>query len=387
MMTTRPSASGAFNPDETPLAILADGCFGQSTSKLALGVIRYGCWPITAVIDQTQAGKTVRDVTPLECDAPIVKDLTQAIALGAKALLIGTAPPGGQLPSEWRAWIQEALRQGLHVISGLHDFLTDDPELVALAAQHQARLWDVRDPDSQRPGEFNRINQHLARPEHVRVITMVGTDCSVGKMHTALELQRHSLSRGQIAGFVATGQTGILITGHGIPLDRVIADFMAGGLEHCLLEEVQRLEQAHPTVGQPHLIFVEGQGSLLHPAYSGVTLGLLHGSNPDALILCHRADLHSIRNYRHVSIPSLDQCIRLYEEACNWARPHTQPTTRVRGLAINTVMLTEAEAQAYLHRVQAETGLPATDPVRYGVQPLLDALLSEFNSAAQPQEL
>jgi uncharacterized NAD-dependent epimerase/dehydratase family protein len=209
-----------------------------------------------------------------------------------------------------------------------------------------------------------------ARPTGTTVVTMVGSDCSVGKMVTALELHSGAESKGHTSEFVATGQTGILIAGKGVPLDRLIGDFMAGTIE---LAVKQAIEPRHP-----RWVFVEGQGSLIHPSYSGVTLGLLHGSLPDALILCHRADLKLVRGGYQVPIPPLGELVTLYETAAAWVCPPGKTHPKVVGLAVNTSMLSDDEAKAYLSEQSAILSLPATDPVRYGVAPLLDALEDAF---------
>jgi uncharacterized NAD-dependent epimerase/dehydratase family protein len=365
-----------WDPAETPLVILADGCFGESQSKLALGVIRYGKWPIASVIDSSQAGKTVREITGMPCDAPIVGTLQAALATQPQALLIGTAPPGGVLPPEWREVLAQAIRSGLHIINGLHFFLTEEPDLVALAAEYQVRLWDVRDPEAYGRHKFQEINLQKSRPKTLRVIAMVGSDCAVGKMHTALELHAHSQAQGQSSSFLATGQTGILITGRGVPLDRVIGDFMAGAIEVCIQAEIACLPEAQKD--QPHWVFVEGQGSLLHPAYSGVTLSLMHGANPDALILCHKAGQKSIRNYPQIQLPAMLALAKLYEQAAAWVRPQGAAPAQVTGIAVNTAAMSEPEARHYLDQLATETGLPVTDPVRYGVESLFSALKSQL---------
>lgn len=368
-------ATHAWKPESTPLVILAEGCFGESQSKLALGVIRYGNWPIAAVIDSTRAGKTVREVTQLPCDAPIVSHLTEALTHQPKALLIGTAPAGGQLPPEWRAILSEALQNGLHIINGLHFFLSEEADLVTLSEKHRVRLWDVRDPEAYGRHKFQVINLQKPRPQNLRVITMVGSDCAVGKMHTALELHTQTRKNGHSSAFIATGQTGILIDGRGVPLDRVIGDFMAGAIEVCIHEELPRLPQNAAT--QQQILFVEGQGSLMHPAYSGVTLSLLHGSNPDAMILCHKAEAQAIRNYPQLPLPPMRELIAMYETAAAWTRPAGMPKARVEGISVNSSALPEAEARRYLDQLADETGLPVTDPVRYGVDSLLNALRLE----------
>ncbi len=361
-----------WNPAETPLVVLAEGCFSGTQSKLALGVIRYGEWPIAAVIDSTRAGKTVREVTGMPCDAPIVVSLKEALKHKPKALLIGTAPAGGQLPREWCAMLTEAISNGLHIINGLHFFLNDEPDLVVLAQKQKVRLWDVRDPEAYGRHKFQVINCLKPRPSSLKVITMVGTDCSVGKMHTALELHAQAKKHKLSSAFLATGQTGILIAGRGTPLDRVIGDFMASAMEVCIQDELEILEKKAP--GKPHCIFVEGQGSLMHPAYSGVTLSLLHGSNPDAMVLCHKAGTNAIRNYPKIPLPPMKDIAALYEQAASWSRPHDMPRARVLGVSVNTSMLPEPEARRYLDQLTDEIGLPVTDPVRYGVEELLDAL-------------
>lgn len=364
--------SYTWNPRETPLVVLAEGCFAESQAKLSQGVIRYGEWPIAAIIDSTCVGQTVRDVLNLPCDAPIVANLEEALKQGPKALLIGTAPAGGQLPTEWRAILSDAIRNGLHIINGLHFFLNEEPDFVALAQQYGVRLWDVREPEAYGRHKFQVINLQKPRPDNIKVITMVGSDCSVGKMHSALELHAAAKRNGHSSAFIATGQTGILIDGRGVPLDRVIGDFMAGAIEVCIQEEILRLEQAVPQGS--HVIFVEGQGSLMHPAYSGVTLSLLHGSNPDAMILCHKAGSQAIRNYPHLPLPAMRELVSMYETAASWVRPVGMPKARVVGISVNSSPLPESEARRYLDQLADETGLPVTDPVRYGVDALLAAL-------------
>lgn len=369
-MTVSPAHS--WNPAETPLVVLSDGCFGESHSKLALGVIRYGTWPIAAVIDSSRAGKTVKDITGMTCETPIVPDLNTALTFKPKALLIGTAPAGGQLPPEWRAILVQAIQQGLHIINGLHFFLSEEADLVALAEKHAVQLWDVRNPEAYGRHKFQEINLQKPRPKHLKVVTMVGSDCSVGKMHTALELHAQARQRGHASAFIATGQTGILIDGRGVPLDRVIGDFMAGAMETCIQEELPLLDKN--AAGREQVIFVEGQGSLLHPAYSGVTLSLLHGSNPDAMVLCHKAGLKAIRNYPQIPLPPMRELIQMYETAAAWTRPTGSPRAKVAGISVNSSPLAEAEARRYLDQLADETGLPVSDPVRYGVDSLLNAL-------------
>jgi uncharacterized NAD-dependent epimerase/dehydratase family protein len=248
---------------------------------------------------------------------------------------------------------------GLHIISGLHIFLKEDPKLVQLARESHVMLWDVRDCDQK-----NIVAQKKKRPTSTKVITIVGTDCSVGKMCTALELHQGAQKQGRKSAFVATGQTGILISGSGVPLDRVIGDFMAGHVERCLFEAIKQ--------ENPEWIFVEGQGSLLHPGYSSVTLSLIHGSDPDALILCHNPELSTLWGYE-VPIPPLSKVIEFYEQAASWPNG-LERKAKVVGIALNTSGFSEENAQQIIQAIGIETGLPVTDPVRYSVNPLLEAL-------------
>jgi uncharacterized NAD-dependent epimerase/dehydratase family protein len=348
-------------PHQTPIILWAEGCFGQAASKTATGVIRYGQWPIVAVIDSQLTGKTVADVLPqLGCAAPIVASLEEALkhTPAAKALMIGTAPPGGQLPQVGYACVEAALGHGLSVISGLHHFLHQDPHLATLATANNAQLWDVRHWDRQ-----NLITHQHPRPAGKKVITFVGSDCAIGKMVSALELHKAAQADGQRSAFVATGQTGIMIDGQGIPLDSLVADFAAGTMEWAI---EQRLPEAD-------WLWVEGQGSLLHPAYSGVTMSLIHGSCPDGLILCHKADSTHIRNYT-VPIPEMTKLIKVYEHATHWAKPAGSPRANVLGIAVNTSMLSPEAAKAYTADITTQTGLPCADPIRDGVASLWQAV-------------
>lgn len=351
-------------PEQIPLVILAEGCYGEPASKTATGVIRYGRWPVSTVIDSRLAGKSIPFSKHGQTAISVVSSISDALTqpLTPKALLIGIAPMGGWLPEEYRKVVIEALNAELHIISGLHVFLSDDAELAALAQANGVTIWDVRTPP-----EEQVITRLLPRPPQTQVVTMVGTDCSVGKMVTALELNRAFQQAGKRSAFVATGQTGIMITGEGVPLDRVIGDFMAGHLEATIDRVIQR--------DKPEWVFVEGQGSLIHPAYSGVTASLIHGSQPDQLILCHKAATTHIRNFASVPLPSLKAFIELYEHAVRYVKP-----AFVRGISINTSLLDDTAAQTLLQEVEQATGLPATDPVRFGVDNLKAALLAAQSS-------
>ncbi len=358
-------------PKQTPIVILSEGCFGEHSSKTATGVIRYGEWPVLAVIDSTRAGQTVRDITGMDKDIPVVRDIHEALQFKPKALLLGTAPPGGRLPESWLEAIKVGIQANLHIISGLHTFLTDFPELVALAKAHNVLLWNVRDPDHYKGVGWSPVVTRAPRLSETKVITMVGSDCAVGKKFTALELFMGAKSQGKKAAFMATGQTGIMISGRGVPLDRVVGDFMAGYTESCIQEIVAQ--------DQPEWLFVEGQGSLVHPSYSSVTLALLHGSNPDALILCHNPELEKVWGGFDIPIPSLGKLVQMYEEAISWIQPLPERHIKVVGIALNCSAFSNEETARLVAAAEEETGLPAADPLRQGVSKLLGALDRCFN--------
>ncbi len=347
-----------------PITILAEGYFGTTHAKTATGIIRYGDWLISSIIDSHKQGQSILETTGINHSAPIVASLEQALNCNPKpkTLILGIAPIGGDLPQAWRAIIKEAIINGLNIISGLHLFLNEDAELKQLAKQHQVILWDVRDPELYPASAARSVSKQKPRPPGTKVITLVGSDCNIGKMCTALELDKEAKKQGLNSAFVATGQTGIMISGNGIPLDRVIIDFAAGAMENAVFEEI---DKGHK------FIFVEGQGSLIHPGYSGVTLSLLHGSNPDAMILCHKPGRTMVHDQYQVKIPSLTKLIELYETAASWIAHEKQSPAKVVGIALNTSTYSDAEALELVKQAQAETGLPATDPIRYGVKDLI----------------
>ena len=338
------------------LAILAEGQFGFHHGKTAMGVIRYGSDPVVAVLDSTLAGRNVDEWLPGR-KIPIVASLDDALALPEPptALLIGIAPTGGRLPDSWRAAILHAIGAGLDVHSGLHTFLGDDPALAEAAATRGVELIDYRRPP-------NRMETSVGRPHRPgsRVILTVGTDCAVGKMSVALELRAAAVAAGLRAAFVPTGQTGMMIEGWGVTVDRVVADFLQGTAE-WLVEEGER---------RGDWVLVEGQGSLDHPAYSSVTLGLIHGVTPHAMVLVHRVGLveHDFEHLPGCSFPiaELKSFISLHEQVAGLVAP-----SRVVAIALNTSALASAEAaRDEIARVGDETGLECDDPVRFGAGPL-----------------
>jgi uncharacterized NAD-dependent epimerase/dehydratase family protein len=338
--------------------ILTEGLFGPQTSKTANSAIRYLPERVVGVLDSTHAGRTAEQVIGLGAAIPVVATLEEGLALGPTALLIGIAPSGGWLPPEWRQTLLAAIDAGLHVVSGLHFYLGDDAELAGRARERGVEIRDLRRPPADLP-----VARGLARDVEALVVHTVGTDCNIGKMTAALEIRRALEDGGTRTGFAPTGQTGILIEGWGIAVDAVVADFIAGAAERLVLRAAQESE----------VVLVEGQGSLVHPGYSGVTLGLLHGSMPDALILCHQPSRQCPYGgngaYTWMPLPSVPEMIDLCERAI---RPLRE--SPVIGLALNTADLSDEEARAAIDRIAAETGLPTTDPVRYGAAPLAAAV-------------
>src|SRR5216684_1553999 len=341
--------------------IIADGEFGPLSSKTANSCIRYFPERIVAVLDRKQAGQTVQDVLGFGGKIPIVADFERGIAqgTGATAVLIGIAPAGGRLPDEWKAWLRTAIERKLEIWSGLHTFIGDDPELGPLARAHGVRILDARRPPPNLP-----IADGRAAEVDALVVLAVGSDCNVGKMTAQLQLRDALVKRGHRTSFVATGQTGIFIEGWGIAVDAVVADFVAGAAEQLVLEGANEAD----------IVLLEGQGSVIHPGYSGVTLGLLHGSCPDGLILCHQTTRDYIGDYHGrapwVKIPPLRELVGIYERAAAPVRP-----TRVLGICLNTFDLSEQEAGAAVARAALETGLPVTDPVRFDPGPVVEAIV------------
>src|SRR5881396_4115040 len=342
--------------------IIADGDFGPLTSKTANSCIRYFPERIVAVFDRKQAGKTAQEVLGFGGTIPVVGDFERGLAQGkgATAVMIGIAPAGGRLPDEWKRWLRTAIERKLEIWSSLHTFIGDDPELGPLAKARGVRILDARRPPPNLP-----IADGRAADVDALVVLAVGSDCNVGKMTAQLQLRDALVKRGHRTSFVATGQTGIFIEGWGIAVDAVVADFIAGAAEQLVLQGAKDND----------IVLVEGQGSLIHPGYSGVTLGLLHGSCPDALILCHQATREYIGDYHGrepwVKIPPYRELIDIYERAMAPVRP-----TRTIGVCLNTYDMSDRDARAAIARATAETGLPATDPVRYDPGPLVEAILT-----------
>jgi uncharacterized NAD-dependent epimerase/dehydratase family protein len=338
------------------LAILTEGQWKVHNAKTAMGVIRYGPDDVVALIDSTIAGRNVSEWLPGH-DIPAVASLAGALALQTRpdTLLIGIAPTGGKLPDDWRAAILEAIEAGLDVHSGLHTFLGDDPEFAAAARASGVEIVDYRRPPDRKETAVGRRH----RPGS-RVILTVGTDCAVGKMSVALSLRNAAVAAGDRTVFVPTGQTGMMIEGWGVAVDRVISDFVQGTVEGMI-------EQAEAA---GDWILVEGQGSIDHPAYSSVTIGLIHGATPHAMVLVHRFGQteHDFDHLPDASFPIADlrPFIELHERVAELVAP-----SKVVAIALNTSGIPdEADARAEIDRIASETGLPVDDPVRFGAGPL-----------------
>jgi uncharacterized NAD-dependent epimerase/dehydratase family protein len=347
------------------LAIFAEGLFARHTGKTAHGVIRYGTRDVVAVIDSTCAGRTAEQVEPF-ClrPVPIVASLADALERGADSLLIGVAPAGGKLDPAWRPTLLAAIDAGLSLEAGLHTQLGEDPELREAAARRGTELRDLRAA----PPDLTVPQGPYSRPDGVRVVHSVGSDTVIGKKVVTLELDRAARERGLDSVYVPTGQTGVAIAGWGIAVDHVISDYVAGAGERLV----------HEGSARGDLLFVEGQGALFHPAYSGVTLGLLHGSAPDLLILVHKPNATHNRNYPDLPIPPLNELIAAYESVTQHVRP-----ARVAALALNTSDLDDEQAHVAVVAAERETGLVADDVVRFGPDRVLEAVLHALDTQAK----
>jgi uncharacterized NAD-dependent epimerase/dehydratase family protein len=330
--------------------ILAEGRSGDPHyGKTMRGVVKYGADPTVAILDSERSGESHDGI-------PIVGTVEEGVAFGPTVALVGVATQGGRFPPAWRELLKESVAAGLDVENGLHEYLEDDQELVDLATQHGVELRDLRKP----PAGLN-VPTGANLELDARIVLTVGSDCAIGKMTVSLELDLEARRRGLRSVFVPTGQTGIAIAGWGIAVDAVVSDFIAGAAEQLVVEGAGR---------GGDVLWVEGQGALLHPAYSGVTLGLVHGSAPHAFVLCHIAGSTEIEGFPGHSLRTLPELVELHERIALPARP-----AKVQAIALNTRHLDDGEARAAVVAAEAETGLPADDPVRFGAGKLLDAVV------------
>lgn len=334
------------------MVILTEGHTHPLTAKTACSVIRYRPEEVVAVLDSCQAGQPIEGLLGVGQGIPIVASLDEVGE--ADTLLLGIATQGGQIPGPWREIILASIDRGMNVVSGLHDFLCDDTEIANAAAERGCQIVDVRKNDHHSVSHRKQI-----RGDCLRVHT-VGNDCNVGKMVTSIEVAREIVARGVDAKFVATGQTGIMIEGDGCPIDCVVSDFVNGAAEELVLSH-----QHHD------ILVIEGQGSIVHPRYSAVTVGLLHGSVPQALILCYEVGRTAFRTMDHVPLPPLDEVKQLNESMASAARE-----CRVIAISMNSRNLSAEEAEAERERVRHQYGLPVCDVFRHGPGELADAVIA-----------
>lgn len=333
------------------VALLAHEQF-PGRAKTAVGLLRYADHDVVAVLDKDTAGGRVHDFLPDVQDAPIVDSM--ADAPDCDALVVGIAPIGGGFEDSWRPDVRAALRRSCDVIAGLHYFMADDAEFARLADQHGSAIRDVRRP----PADLS-VAEGTAADVDATVVLTVGTDCSTGKMTSSFELRDAARERGLDVAVVPTGQTGIMIADRGIAIDRVVSDFAAGAVEGLVEQE-----------GNRDVLFVEGQGALAHPAYSGVTLSILHGAQPDSLVMTHVAGREAVHGYDEYPLPPVEQYADLYERV---VRP-------VHSASVDAGMLHTGalEADAAGDAIDAYSDaldVPATDPVRFDADDVLDVVL------------
>lgn len=346
---------------ENRVVLLMHEVIGKYTGKIGYGLLRYSIAPIVAVIDRNTAGQDLSELTGVPTvGIPIVASLEEALAFQPDVLIPAISPPGGKLPAGWAEEIETALRAGLSIANGLHLALSSEERFTRLVQRPGQFLWDVR----QEPQGLTTASGKARLLDAKRVL-FVGTDMSVGKMTAALELDRAARASGLRSRFLATGQTGIMIAGEGVPLDAVRLDYAPGSIEQMVLANAPENDY----------LFIEGQGSLLHPA-STATLALLRGSMPTHLILVHRAGQSAIKGLPWVQIPPLPEVIALYEQVSTIRTTDGEVVApKVVGIALNTGHLNEAEAQAAIAETAQQTGLPVADAVRNGgAQVLLQAV-------------
>lgn len=335
------------------ILILTDGYLDIFTAKTAVGLLRYCPDEVVAVLDRKHAGENLKDLLGVGDGVPIVDSIAAATPLRPEQFVLGVALPGGRLPEVWRNDIRQALAAGMNIVNGLHTRLNDDADLARCAAEAGRTIWDVRAVPP-----ATEVGAGKARHTPATRVLTVGTDCNLGKRLTAMELTRELARRGAQAVFVPTGQTGVIITRRGVVIDAVVSDFVSGVVEREVL-----------AVGDADYVVVEGQGALLHPSFSAVTLGLMHGVLPDMMILCHAPTRKTMR-HADVPIPPLDEVIRLHEAILRPLHP-----SKIVGIALNCFDMDDPTMHRTIEEIHALTGLPVLDPVRIGVSALADAVV------------
>jgi uncharacterized NAD-dependent epimerase/dehydratase family protein len=343
-------------PLNKKIAILLHEGLSGTQGKTGLSILRYSEAPVVAVIDRESVGKSVPELTGIKRDVPVVASVAAALQYKPEVLVIGIAPKGGIIPDNYWPDIQDALKGGMSLVNGLHTPLANIPDLNALLKPGQL-IWDVR----KEPPNLE-VASGLARTLPCRRVLTVGTDMAIGKMSTSLELHWAAKLRGWRSKFLATGQTGLMLEGDGVALDAVRVDFAAGAVEQLVMRFGKHYD----------ILQIEGQGSLLHPG-STATLPLIRGSQPTHLILVHQAGQTHNRNNPHVPIPPLPEVIKMYEMVASAAGAFGK--VPVVGIALNTRNFDESGAKDAIAQTITQTGLPCTDPVRFGGGLLLDAIM------------
>lgn len=333
--------------------ILVEGKFNSKESKTANAILRYAPDSAVALIDSANAGKTAEDVIGYGDNTPVLATLSDTLEFAPNALLIGIAPMSGRLPDEWRGMVLQAIESGLDIVSGMHSFIGDDDEFKEAAGKHNVNIQDLR-----RPPDDLSVSDDLWRERSAYVLLTVGTDVAIGKMTTLLQLLAYLKNQPLNTAFVATGQTGLLLSDYGVCVDAVVSDFIAGSIESVIMD----IEKDND------LLLVEGQGSLFHQGYSGVTLGLIHGSMPDGLIICHEPS-RKLNDYGS-ELPTLTAAIEMHNAVM---KPFKE--VDLIGVSLYTSELNEEDALSAIEAAEVETGLPADDPVRFGSEKLGNAIM------------
>jgi uncharacterized NAD-dependent epimerase/dehydratase family protein len=335
--------------------LLANGMFSPVWAKTAVCFLMYRAGDAVAVLDAGQAGETAQSVLGFGGDIPVMATVEEGLALGADVAIVGTAPAGGGLEGSIREEVLECLRAGVDVVSGLHVFLNDDIECRVAKAASGSRIWDVRRVSGPFP-----VSKGDGCTTGAKVVMVAGTDCNVGKMTVSVELSRAAAKEGVAASWAATGQTGLILRERGICIDRVVSDFVGGAAEELVNDEA----------GGRDLVFVEGQGAVLHPGYGGVALGLLYGAMPDCIVLCHAAGRDKLKRIEAPILPLSEQ-IALHERLMEPFKP-----VRVAAVTLNTHGLGEAQALAEIKQAREEAGVVVDDVVRFGCRPVLEAVFA-----------
>lgn len=346
---------------QSRVAIMTHGYLTKTIGKLASGMLRFGVADIVAIIDKEHAGNTTGALLTRAKDVPIVSTIEESISLGAETLIIGIAPPGGQLPPEWKEEIKKALVYGMNLVNPLHACMNNDTEYTSLLTKNNW-IWDMRrEPDNLTTGKGLTMQLHVPR------VLSVGSDMAVGKMTAMLELHHELQKQGIRSSFVATGQVGMCISGKGIPLDAIRVDYAAGAVEREVVNASKGAD----------VVLIEGQGALNHPAASA-NIALLRGSMPTHLLFCAKAHQKGLETFPEIPIPSLHTLKKLYEDLAYCGG--TFPKAKTIAAALNTQMLKEDDARHEIEKLEEEFQIPVSDPVRFGFENVAKALIKDIKA-------